>query len=462
MDFPSSLESKAKMECDFLTLERNDTLTPCAVRLKAPENVDRIPMHLILLLDVSESMESDNKLENVKKCCELILTFLNERDSVSLITFGEKATLHLKRVSAMDGNKESMKSIIKGLYCDGCTNLSAGLGHVVEICREDSQTKTGLLLLTDGHANRGLHRPEDLKTMVKKMHDECSNLSIHCVAYGTEHNAELLKSIAEDNQGSYNVVNTIEDTALAFGDTLGGLMSCAHQNVVVEVPSESIVHGPFKHAITDNYKKIQIGDVYAGTKPMILVDIPTSQLNRPDCVRVKGMALPSFESWSIVPVLCFIEERQLDIELTRLRYKCTEILNNIRNSLESRETIKKQIDDFEEALNDSFFDNNPIASLLRSEVATLRSTFERRLDNQDNVVLAQHIATLGLGRGFSTPIVPQRRRRLNTPVAPGFSDPTGIDEDVQNPTLTPTVSVFQNGLQNNISELMRTASQTRS
>jgi Ca-activated chloride channel family protein len=188
------------MECDFLTLkpiEANTSLIPCALRLKAPDTVDRIPTHIILLLDVSESMMTDNKLENVKVCSELILNFLTDQDHVSLITFGEKATLHLKRVVADSLHKDSIKNVIKNLYCDGCTNLSAGLGYVREVCAGETQ-KTGLLILTDGHANRGIHIPEDLRNLVKSIKSSNTNLSIHCVAYGTDHNSDLIKSVAED------------------------------------------------------------------------------------------------------------------------------------------------------------------------------------------------------------------------------------------------------------------------
>lgn len=449
------------MECDFLTLkpiEASTSLIPCALRLKAPETVDRIPTHIILLLDVSESMMTDDKLENVKVCSELILNFLTDHDHVSLITFGEKATLHLKRVVADSLHKDSIKNVIKNLYCDGCTNLSAGLGYVREVCSGETQ-KTGLLILTDGHANRGIHLPEDLRNLVKSIKSSNTNLSIHCVAYGTDHNADLLKSIAEDCQGSYNIVNTVEDTAIAFGDTLGGLVSCAFQNVYIEVPDSTVVHGPHK---IEN-KQIYIGDVYSGTKPLFLFDVPIGNLTS---VQVKGMQLPAFEPFILHPVPYSEDIRQLDIELTMLRYTCSSILQDIKEwnnlSMNKRSAISDRIVDFEIKIRDPFYNGSPIAVLLRNEVSTLRNLLETaqrgNMNHGNTSLVSQHITSIGLGRGFSSPIAPTRRRQRQMNQVEELEDP--YDDQGSHPPMDPVLSsAFQNNVQTRISELLRTASQ---
>ena len=85
----------SRMNAEVLELPTVAAASPehvlCAVRLRAPENVERVPTHFILLLDVSSSMEDDNKLENCKKCVSLILNVLSERDLLTLITFGDSA-----------------------------------------------------------------------------------------------------------------------------------------------------------------------------------------------------------------------------------------------------------------------------------------------------------------------------------------------------------------------------------
>ena len=445
------------MDTNFLILPGSaDEKTQCAVRLKAPNDVGRIPTHIILMIDISESMLDDHKLENVKKCCELLLTFLNDSDAVSLITFGDTAKLHLKCVAATETNKTAAQQTIKHLMSDGCTNLSAGLGYVGEVCAE-STLKTGLLILTDGHANRGVTNAAALRSMIGSIRDSNNNLSLSCVAYGDTHNADLLRSLAEDAQGAYTIVKGIEDTAMAFGDTLGGLMSCAFQNVELDVPKDTVVHGPYKTTVDGERQKIHIGDVYAGTKPLILLDIPTAVVRSVDTVLLRGIKLPELSAIRCSLIADDLEERDIDIDITRHRYTCAKILNSVRDwhslSAGERDGLGGQIDALEAALRDEAFDGHPVANLLRNEIPILRMTLERAIRGgvaADHSMLTQHVATVALGRGFSSPM--NARRAQPRPHLWGGepTDPTGIDENSQ---------AFQNSLQTSMSAAMRTASQ---
>jgi hypothetical protein len=449
------------MDTSFLILSGTaGEKTSCAVRLKAPADVARIPTHIILMIDISESMLDDHKLENVKKCCELLLTFLNETDRVSLITFGETAKLHLKYIAATEANKTAAQQTIKNLLCDGCTNLSAGLAYVDEVCRE-STLKTGLLILTDGHANRGVSDANALRGIVGGLRERNTNLSLSCVAYGDNHNADLLRNLAEDAQGAYTIVRSMEDTAMAFGDTLGGLMSCAFQNVQLNVPKDTVIHGSYKTTLDEDRLKIHIGDVYAGTKPLVLLDIPTVVVRAVDTVLLRGTKLPELSTFHCSLIADDLDERDIDIDITRHRYTCAKILNSIRSwsslGLTERDGLGAQIDALASALRDTVFDGHPVANLLRSEIVVLRLALERArlhvLGTEDHTMLTQHVATVALGRGFSSPMHVRSVRppqNVWSAASAEAADPTGIDENS---------NAFQNPVQAMMSVAMRTASQ---
>jgi Mg-chelatase subunit ChlD len=470
------------MDADFLRLATSDDTSatiPCAIRIKASEHSSRIPTHIILLIDVSESMTDDRKLANVKKCAASILNFLNESDTVSLITFGEQATLHLKQVPADQLHKDSIRSRIEELHVDGCTNLSAGLGLVHEACEGSSQ-KCGLLLLTDGHANRGVADPSALRDIVGVLRERFNNLSIHCVGYGHDHNADLLQQIAQSIQGSYNVVNSIEDTAFAFGETLGGLMSCAYQNCLVSVPMGSIVHGPYltrNSSQNDSRMDIVIGDIYSGTKPLILVDIPRVELTTSSepLVTITAIQLPSFTTIRLHPIPTDVHTRQQDVELTRLRYSCTDILHAIKNIRRhdsmTMESITERINTFANQCADPFLDGHPITKLLREEVTTMRTMLQQAqmggVDHATSVLATQHITSIALGRGFSSPVTrdPRRMHRLNSfrRMTARSISPEPEDENPQvvedGASIHEGQFAFQNTLQSQIATLMREQSQ---
>jgi hypothetical protein len=479
----------ATLSVDFLTLQpvpaNGDSMVPCAIKLTAPETDQRTPTHFILLLDISESMADQRKLENCKRCAELMLNFMTAEDRISLITFGEDATCHLKRVPADEAHKTAIQSTIKGLRIHGCTNLSAGLGYVREVCEGDSQ-KAGLLILTDGHANRGVSGATELRAIIGSLRESFSHLSVNCVAYGADHNENLMRGIAEDSSGSYNVVSTIEDTAVAFGETLGGLLSCLFQNVGIELPIGSKVKGPQKTTVVGDRLQVRIGDVYAGTKPLVLFDMPSAACRNVDSVQVRGMRLPTLESFSITPVQQMLGERDKDIEMTQLRYDCVALLEAIRAlrrpTEEQGAAMEAQIAAFETKIRDTFFDGHAVAGLLRTEVATMRDLLRSmrmgHYTHENDVTTAQHVTSLGLGRGFCSPGVsaaPPRRAYRGAPMlgrtgsaatpAPGAATPVGSDDEEEPCTYAanateaaPEVSVFQNRVQSQIASLMRTQS----
>jgi hypothetical protein len=422
-------------------------------------------------------MLSDNKLEYVKRCCNVIVDILNEQDHLSIITFGDNAAVCLNRVPVNTSNKEHIRSVITGLEPDGCTNMSAGLLEVRTVLEGDSQ-KAGLLLLTDGLANRGITNPNSLVDITETLRKDFSHLSVHTVGYGTDHNADLLKSIAVQSQGSYNIVNSLEDTAVAFGDVLGGLMSCAYQNVQVMMHSDAKLYGPYKNFGGG----VSLGDVYSGTTPILLFDMKKADFEA-SVIRLKWTSCTDYKITMQDAVWTTLEERDKDIDLCFLRYECSDIMKDLSNAVpgslsgEGYDTMSSRIQKFEDKLRDSFLTDSSLTALLLSEVSVLREMFTNIVHNRQtqrgSTLLIQHSACLGLGRGFSSPmgrmgsdpsnVVSPRGNALRRQVG-GVLGPVGgpaggpVGGPAGSPLEDPTT--FQNNIQRDISGGLRTATQS--
>jgi hypothetical protein len=190
----------------------------------------------------------------------------------------------------------------------------------------------------------------------------------------------------------------------------------------------------------------------------VLLDIPTAVVRSVDTVLLRATKLPELSAVHCSLIADELEERDIDIDITRHRYTCAKILNSIRawSSLGApeRNGLGTQIDGLEEALRDTVFDGHPVANLLRSEIAILRLALERArlrvLGAEDHTMLTQHVATVAVGRGFSSPMHVRSARSQPQVWSAGAADPTGIDE---------TSNAFQNPVQAMMSVAMRTASQ---
>ena len=388
-----------------LTYLEQDASGKAAVRIKVPATDARTPTHFMALLDVSESMMGQNKLGNVKRCMSLLLNFLVPEDKLSIVTFGEESKVVVKHVKAEPASIPMLEQAIESLNVHGCTNLSAGLASIREILGEcvDEQLKVSVLVLTDGHANRGAFIPTDLKTIVKRIHELFPVMTMNFIAYGTDHNAELLKELADEVNGSYSIVENLEDAALTMGDALGGAISCVAQNVSIQVPEGTTVEGPFK--LVD--KRITIGDLYAGSEKLVLIEKHAGP------IFVSGVTLPDLAQFNTgVTDVTTNTERNAEIDLTRLRYKCGHLFHALRTQHSSTVDLSS----FRAALDDPFLAGNPVTAMLRGELASLEAALEHLRNGMTSQLLArltQHEAYnytgAGTSAGISSPGAPVAR-----------------------------------------------------
>ena len=397
-----------------LTYLENEGSGPCAIRIIPPSEdaSGRTPSHFIALIDVSESMSDENKLVNVKQCMRTLLRFLTPEDELSIITFGDTGKIVLKRGKmGAAASASAAAASIESLHTDGCTNFSAGLAYVREILdnvqASGSRLKQGLLILTDGHANGGITDPALLRKVGSNLLERFPSLSISYIAYGTDHNAELLKGMAEDARGSYSIVNDIESAAMTMGDALGSILSCVAQNVSLKTPPGTTVIGNSETYTINADGEIRLGDLFAGNEQLLLLNAA----NDGEWV-LKGALLPSLDPFHITITEKGLDTgRNVEIELTRLRYKCAELFRRMRElathrrgAHRSEDALKRELAEFEDKLRDELFVGHPVLEMLQMELASLKNAMENIQQPEIVSQLIQHEVYTALGRGTSQPI----------------------------------------------------------
>jgi Mg-chelatase subunit ChlD len=436
------------MDTSLIYLEQ-DGSGQAALRIDIPQSDIRISTHFIALIDISESMIDNSKLTHVKHCMSLLLQFLTADDALSIVTFGDASTIVLNHVKTTMSQRPIHEKAIESLEVNGCTNYSAGLGSVRQILDEsrESTLKPGLLTFTDGHANRGVNDPIRLTSMVSRIHELYPTLSMAFIAYGTDHNATLLKSMADSVMGSYSIVNSLEGSATAMGDCLGSIISCAAQNVVIECPAGTTVEGPYTISSSG---RIILGDLYTGIDTTILLNMTTGPCT------LSGVSLPSLDPFKAIVSSRVDTTPNTEITVTRLRYICAELFRQIRDSLQQDEVtdFTARIQQFRELCNDTAIAGHPVTDMLKAEIISMEAAIQniiRGVVYGLDTELTQHAAFTSLLRGTTTPIqenyphVP-RRRRLNS---------TASDPDIFDNTIL--TSPMRSTRQQNLTQQMRSS-----
>jgi Mg-chelatase subunit ChlD len=459
---------------DDATLARNG-----GIILKGKTRNERQPVHMTLLVDTSGSMESEDKLFSVKRSIQLLLDLLSPEDRLSLVTFSDDSKTFLSRAIPTPEQRQAILYRINKLSPEGSTNMSAGLLEARALVEPPSSgRKQGLILLTDGHANSGVYSEQGLIEILQRIQSESAGLSLTTVAYGVDHNAEMLTNMAKAGGGAYNVVTNLEDVATVFGDILGGLVSVSAQKVEVQLPPGSTATTSYRTELnSDGLTTVYVGDLYADGEVTILFKSAPSQ----GPLRVKGTDMSTLDPIDILTEPCLLtnlQEIPVSLIMAEYRQKVVALLQKLRSSFsssamrEESEALLKQLQE------DDRVKDHPLKAVLLDDIQkTLELSHRDHMTQQETIEMAQHSAYIGMGRGLRSitthvpPVTPPPRSRatgaprLRRQVALGSMTPE--DPDVisrpSSPHLPPGVvpmmtSPFANRFQTQIATAMRTMS----
>lgn len=437
------------------------------VYLKGLKRDDRQPVHLLFLIDVSGSMDEENRLDNVRRSMNFILPFLTENDQISLITFSDTSEVLLSKMAVNDANKRAIEYKVGQMRTVGNTNLSAGLlmcSSVFEQPSTDSlERKQGLVLLTDGHANAGARDDTTLIQIVKNLLTNTPGLSITCVGYGENHNSDIMSKMGIEGGGSYNIVKNLEDVATVFGEILGGLLSVAAQMIEVFLPPGAECETVYpKDVMEGGITKIRIGDIYAEAEQTLIFKSSPAQ----GPVRITGVAMPSLERINEVREPLLLAEGEDPDEILKLadyRQQVSMFLKRFRGSFGLSPEIYSEADALKVLLENSSLKDDPLVLMMLDDLKTIL-----RVQVQPNSAYAfaaattsitQHEAYLGVARGLRTPSNATARhrpmRRFPGALSAYDEDPTYATSP---PNLATSDSVFSNPVQRHITQTLRSMS----
>merc|ERR1719499_2676111 len=204
---------------------------------------------------------SGDSIKLVRETIKFIIKNLESGDRFGIIGYssGSREVLPLTK---MDGaGKKKAHQLASGLKAQGQTALCKGLVDGVNMIRQrTSQNEiASVMILTDGQANQGPISAHEINasvrkgkvvsggygnTVTKEEDDDAKQqpegsdeipCTINTFGLGRNHNALLLKALAENGRGMYAFIEGTDKIAETFAECLGGLVSVVGQNLKVQV-----------------------------------------------------------------------------------------------------------------------------------------------------------------------------------------------------------------------------------
>jgi Ca-activated chloride channel family protein len=206
------------------------------VSLKAREIAPeaRPAANLVFLLDVSGSMEPDDKLPRVRRAMRLLAEQLREQDRVAIVVYAGSSGLVLPSTSGFQKGK--ILSALESLAAGGSTNGSEGLVLAYETAAA-SFIKGGVnrvILCTDGDFNVGVTSDGDLERLIE---DKArSGVFLTVLGFGMgNHNDQMLEKLADKGNGNYGYIDTEDEARKLLVEQAGGTLVTVAKDVKLQL-----------------------------------------------------------------------------------------------------------------------------------------------------------------------------------------------------------------------------------
>ena len=242
---------------------------------------DLPPANLVFLVDVSGSMDEENKLPLVQKTLRILTQQLRPQDKVTLITYSSGEELVLPPTSGSD--KETILKAIDKLKAEGSTSGESALRMAYEEAQKAFVPNgiNRILLATDGDFNVGISDTETLKSMVAEKRK--SGVSLSTLGFGMgNYNEDMMEQIADAGDGNYSYIDNEKEAKKVLQQQLTSTLATVAQDVKIQVEfnpatvKEYRLVGYTNRTLRNedfNNDRVDAGDIGAGHSVTALYEI---------------------------------------------------------------------------------------------------------------------------------------------------------------------------------------------
>lgn len=167
-------------------------------------------VNLVMLLDVSGSMDEPDKLPLARQSMALLLDTLKPTDTVAIVVYAGAAGEVLAPTPVRD--KEAILRALGSLRAGGSTAGGAGIKLAYELAAKNFR-KNGvnrILLATDGDFNVGITDQNELKGFVQREREKGVHLSV--LGFGTgNYRDDFAQTLAQNGNGVAAYIDTLNE-----------------------------------------------------------------------------------------------------------------------------------------------------------------------------------------------------------------------------------------------------------
>lgn len=195
---------------------------------------ERPASNLVFLIDVSGSMDENNKLPLLVKSFKQLSENLTGDDRVSIVTYANGVDTVL--TAEKGSNREAIFAALDSLTASGATNGEGGIQRAYE-CAENGFISDGInrvIIATDGDLNVGVSDPDGLQRLIEEK--RASGIYLSVLGFGMgNYKDDNLERLANYGNGNYAYIDSLLEAKKVLVEEMGATLMTVANDVKLQV-----------------------------------------------------------------------------------------------------------------------------------------------------------------------------------------------------------------------------------
>lgn len=299
---PAFIEEKNPITLNVGSYKKSDNEKLVKITISPISGSNPVPMDIVVVIDVSGSMDSpayieqDGKQVNVgltllditKHSIKTVIESMKDGDRISIVSFSDTVTV-VCNLTEINNNKTYLKTKIANLRARGCTNIWAGLNTGLkqfESTASNGARVSSLLFMTDGLPSEHLQPPRGIMESLKRVYSQSDSSTlptIYTFGFGYSLDTKLLVDIAKVGNGSFSFIPDAGLVGTVIIHTIANISTVCGSNLKLKLTSDTgaIIKKIYGYeSECDNSNTLCLDTIHYGQSKEIIALIETSNYDK--------------------------------------------------------------------------------------------------------------------------------------------------------------------------------------
>lgn len=221
---------------------QNNKLVHIGLQAERLKTKDLPTNNLVFLLDVSGSMNAENKLPLLKKSFQLLIEELRPEDRVAIVVYAGAAGVVLESTATTKENKIKILESLDGLNAGGSTAGGQGIQLAYKVAEQYfvQGGNNRVILATDGDFNVGMSSDGEMQRLIEDKRN--SGIFLTCLGFGMgNYKDSKLEVLADKGNGNYAYIDNLLEAKKVLVTEIGGTLLTLAKDVKIQVEFNPMV-----------------------------------------------------------------------------------------------------------------------------------------------------------------------------------------------------------------------------